>query len=72
MARGAGFDDVIENIDIGGRRSSVAPPRTTMTWRGGGHVDYAAVLSEVQLHGGTTLALRKRLAQTAYARNRRL
>ncbi len=69
VARNAPFDDVIENIDIGGpalirgaakNHHDVAVVVDTS--------DYEAVLAEISLHGGTTLNLRRRLAQTAYAR----
>ena len=69
VARGADFDTAIENIDIGGpsmirgaakNHHDVAVVVDT--------ADYDAVLREIELHGGTTLALRRRLAQTAYAR----
>src|SRR5271155_3698174 len=69
-ARGAGFDDCIENIDIGG------PAMIRAAAKNHGDVavivepaDYAAVLDEFARHGGmTTLALRRRLAAKAYAR----
>ncbi|OYX12679.1 MAG: bifunctional phosphoribosylaminoimidazolecarboxamide formyltransferase/IMP cyclohydrolase [Rhizobiales bacterium 32-66-8] len=69
VARGADFDETIENIDIGGpalirgaakNHNDVAVVVDA--------ADYEAVLGELQLHGGTTLALRRSLAQTAYAR----
>lgn len=69
IARGADFETSIENIDIGGpsmirgaakNHNDVAVVVDT--------ADYDAVLAELSLHGGTTLALRRRLAQTAYAR----
>src|SRR6202453_4686513 len=63
-ARGAGFDDCIENIDIGGPAMIRAAAKN--------HADvavivepadYALVLDEFARHGGmTTLALRRRLA----------
>src|SRR5437868_1924714 len=69
-AKGAAFDDCIENIDIGGpamiraaakNHSDVAVVIDTD--------DYARVRDELKQHGGaTTLALRKALAQKAYAR----
>lgn len=68
VARGAPRDEVIENIDIGGpsmlrsaakNHASVAVVTDP--------ADYAAVLAELDEHGGTTLALRKRLAAKAYA-----
>lgn len=69
VARGADFDETIENIDIGGpalirgaakNHNDVAVVVDVS--------DYSAVLAEIELHGGTTLALRRKLAQTAYAR----
>ena len=69
VARGASPDDCIENIDIGGPAMIRAAAKN--------HADvavvvdpedYAAVLAELEAHGGTTLALRRRLAAEAYAR----
>ena len=70
VARGARFDDCIENIDIGGPAMIRAAAKN--------HADvavviepadYALVLDEFARHGGmTTLALRRRLAAKAYAR----
>lgn len=70
VAKGAAFDDCIENIDIGGPAMIRAAAKN--------HddvavvvepADYAAVLADLEAHdGGTTLALRRRLAQKAYAR----
>ena len=69
VARGAVPDDCIENIDIGGPAMIRAAAKN--------HADvavvvdpedYAAVLAELEAHGGTTLALRTRLAAEAYAR----
>jgi phosphoribosylaminoimidazolecarboxamide formyltransferase/IMP cyclohydrolase len=70
VAKGAGFDDCIENIDIGG------PAMIRAAAKNHGDVavvvepdDYARVLAELAAHGGaTTLALRKTLAAKAYAR----
>jgi phosphoribosylaminoimidazolecarboxamide formyltransferase / IMP cyclohydrolase len=69
-ARGASFNDCIENIDIGG------PALIRAAAKNHGDVavivepiDYAALLDEFARHGGmTTLALRRRLAAKAYAR----
>jgi phosphoribosylaminoimidazolecarboxamide formyltransferase / IMP cyclohydrolase len=69
-ARGAGFNDCIENIDIGG------PAMIRAAAKNHGDVavvvepaDYAALLDEFAQHGGmTTLNLRQRLAAKAYAR----
>ena len=65
LARGAGFDDCIENIDIGG------PAMIRSAAKNHGDVtvivdpdDYASVLEELAQHAGaTSLALRRRLAQ---------
>ena len=70
MAKGAGFDDCIENIDIGGPAMIRAAAKN--------HADvavivepadYAVLAAELASHGGsTTLALRRRLAAKAYGR----
>ncbi len=70
VARGAGFDDCIENIDIGGPAMIRAAAKN--------HADvvvvveptdYASVLEEFAQHGGmTTPGLRRRFAAKAYAR----
>ncbi len=70
VAKGANFDDCIENIDIGGPAMIRAAAKN--------HADvavvvepddYAAVLVELASNSGaTTAALRKRLAAKAYAR----
>jgi phosphoribosylaminoimidazolecarboxamide formyltransferase/IMP cyclohydrolase len=70
VAKGAKFDDCIENIDIGGPAMIRAAAKN--------HADvavvvepedYTRVLGELSQHGGaTTLALRKKLAAKAYAR----
>jgi phosphoribosylaminoimidazolecarboxamide formyltransferase/IMP cyclohydrolase len=70
VAKGAPFDDCIENIDIGGPAMIRAAAKN--------HADvavvvepadYAAVIAELAAHNGaTTPALRKRLAAKAYAR----
>ena len=70
VARGADFDDCIENIDIGGpamiRAAAKNHAYVAVVVDAG---DYAAVLDELTRHGGTTtLALRRRLAAKAYAR----
>jgi phosphoribosylaminoimidazolecarboxamide formyltransferase / IMP cyclohydrolase len=58
-AKGAGFDDCIENIDIGGPDVAVIVEPA----------DYAALAAELAAHGGsTTLALRRRLAAKAFGR----
>jgi phosphoribosylaminoimidazolecarboxamide formyltransferase/IMP cyclohydrolase len=70
VAKGAGFADCIENIDIGG------PAMIRAAAKNHGDVavvvdaaDYRVLLDELDRNkGATTLALRKRLAATAYAR----
>src|SRR5476649_620803 len=68
VAKGAAYDDCIENIDIGG------PAMIRAAAKNHNDVavvvdadDYARVLDALK-NGGTTLALRKTLAQKAYAR----
>jgi len=70
VAKGAGFDDCIENIDIGGPAMIRAAAKN--------HADvmvvvepedYAGLLAELSANNGaTTLAFRKQLAAKAYAR----
>src|ERR1043166_5201103 len=70
VAKGAGYDDCVENIDIGGPAMIRAAAKN--------HADvavvvepddYTTVLAELSQHGGsTTLKLRKKLAAKAYAR----
>ena len=70
VAKGAAYDEVIENIDIGG------PAMIRSAAKNHGFVtvvtdveDYVAVLDELEANAGqTSYALRQRLAQTAYAR----
>jgi phosphoribosylaminoimidazolecarboxamide formyltransferase / IMP cyclohydrolase len=70
LARGSGFEECIENIDIGG------PAMIRAAAKNHGDVavlvepgDYALLLDELARHNGmTTLALRRRLAAKAYAR----
>ena len=70
VAKGAAYDDCIENIDIGG------PAMIRAAAKNHGDVavvvdvsDYTRVLDVLQENGGkTTLTLRKALAQKAYAR----
>ncbi|MBS0469566.1 MAG: bifunctional phosphoribosylaminoimidazolecarboxamide formyltransferase/IMP cyclohydrolase [Proteobacteria bacterium] len=70
VATGAGFEDTIEQIDIGGPAMTRSAAKnhdwvTVVT----DPADYAAILAEMDANtGATTLALRKRLAQTAFAR----
>jgi phosphoribosylaminoimidazolecarboxamide formyltransferase/IMP cyclohydrolase len=69
VARGAAFDDCVENIDIGGPaliRAAAKNHDFVAVLTEPAH--YAEVLSELAAHGGTTLALRRRLAGEAYAR----
>ncbi|MGD0192267.1 MAG: bifunctional phosphoribosylaminoimidazolecarboxamide formyltransferase/IMP cyclohydrolase [Rhizomicrobium sp.] len=70
VQEGAGFEETIENIDIGG------PAMIRAAAKNHGWVtvvvdadDYAAVLAEMKENAGaTTPALRRKLAQIAYAR----
>jgi phosphoribosylaminoimidazolecarboxamide formyltransferase/IMP cyclohydrolase len=70
VARQAAFDEIIENIDIGG------PAMIRAAAKNHEYVavvvdpeDYASILSELEAqNGATSLALRRRLAQRAYAR----
>src|SRR6187455_2413838 len=69
VEKGAAWDDCIENIDIGG------PAMIRAAAKNHNDVavvvdadDYARLLDELKASGGTTLALRKALAQKAYAR----
>jgi len=69
VARGAPFDDCVENIDIGGPALIRAAAKnhdfvTVLTEPS----QYDAVLAEMDQQGGTSLALRRRLAGEAYAR----
>jgi phosphoribosylaminoimidazolecarboxamide formyltransferase / IMP cyclohydrolase len=70
VERGAGFDETIENIDIGGpamiRAASKNHDWVTVVVD---TEDYATVQSEMAANNGaTTLSLRRKLAQIAYAR----
>ena len=70
VARGAGFDETIENIDIGGPAMIRAAAKnhdwlTVVVDTS----DYARVLGEMTANGGAvTAATRRKLAQIAYAR----
>jgi phosphoribosylaminoimidazolecarboxamide formyltransferase/IMP cyclohydrolase len=69
VARCAADDECIENIDIGGPALIRAAAKnhdfvTVLTEPD----QYQAVLDEIAQHGGTTFALRRRLAGEAYAR----
>ncbi len=70
VAKGAGFDDCIENIDIGGPAMIRAAAKNHADVTVVIDVDdYATVLGELAAHGGaTTLELRRKLAAKAYAR----
>jgi phosphoribosylaminoimidazolecarboxamide formyltransferase/IMP cyclohydrolase len=68
VARGAPYDECVENIDIGGPALIRAAAKnhdfvTVLT----DPAQYDAVLAELANHPGTTLALRRRLAFEAYA-----
>jgi phosphoribosylaminoimidazolecarboxamide formyltransferase/IMP cyclohydrolase len=69
VARGADFDTCIENIDIGG------PAMIRAAAKNYGFIavatdaeDMDAILAEAKAHGGSTLALRKKLAAKAFSR----
>jgi phosphoribosylaminoimidazolecarboxamide formyltransferase/IMP cyclohydrolase len=69
VAGGAGFEDCIENIDIGG------PAMIRSAAKNHAHVvvltepaQFAEVQAELEAEGGTRLATRRRLAAAAYAR----
>ncbi|WP_448204389.1 bifunctional phosphoribosylaminoimidazolecarboxamide formyltransferase/IMP cyclohydrolase [Azospirillum sp. sgz302134] len=70
VAKGANYDDCVENIDIGGPAMIRAAAKnhdfvTVVT----DPEDYEAVLDELATHdGAVTLKLRRTLAQRAYAR----
>ena len=69
VARKADFDETIENIDIGGPaliRGAAKNHHDVAVVVDG--ADYESVLADIAAHGGTTLTLRRRLAQKAYAR----
>jgi phosphoribosylaminoimidazolecarboxamide formyltransferase/IMP cyclohydrolase len=68
VARGAARDEIIENIDVGGPsmlRSAAKNHAAVAVVTD--PADYAALLAELDEHGGTTLDLRRRLAAKAYA-----
>jgi len=69
VAKGADFDDCIENIDIGG------PAMIRSAAKNHAHVavltepaHFGQVQAEIEAAGGTSLATRRRLAAAAYAR----
>jgi len=69
VARGAAFEDCIENIDIGGPamiRSAAKNHDSVAVLTAPEH--YATVLAELAAQGGTTLATRRALAAAAYSR----
>jgi phosphoribosylaminoimidazolecarboxamide formyltransferase / IMP cyclohydrolase len=69
VARGAAYDDCVENIDIGGPALIRAAAKNHDFVAVLTEPDqYATVLDELRAHGGTTLATRRRLAGQAYAR----
>ena len=70
MASGAGYDECIENIDIGGpamiRAAAKNHAGVTVVVDA---ADYRTVLDEIEANGGaTTLETRRALAAKAYAR----
>ncbi len=69
VAKGAEFEECVENIDIGGpalvRGAAKNHANVTVIVD---PEDYQAVIDEIITHGGTTLELRRRLAAKAYAR----
>ena len=69
IARGAADADCVENIDIGGPALIRAAAKNHDFVAVLTEPDqYDAVLEEIARHGGTSLALRRRLAGEAYAR----
>ncbi len=69
VAKGAGFEDCIENIDIGGPamiRSAAKNHAHVAVLTEPAHL--AQVQAEIAESGGTSLATRRRLAAAAYAR----
>jgi phosphoribosylaminoimidazolecarboxamide formyltransferase / IMP cyclohydrolase len=69
VARGAAFEDCVENIDIGGPaliRAAAKNHDFVAVLTAPEH--YASVLAELDLYSGTTLKTRKTLAGNAYAR----
>jgi phosphoribosylaminoimidazolecarboxamide formyltransferase/IMP cyclohydrolase len=68
VARGAGFDECVENIDIGGPTLIRAAAKnhdwvTVVT----SPLQYTQLLSQFDQFGGTSLAFRRRLAAEAFA-----
>jgi phosphoribosylaminoimidazolecarboxamide formyltransferase/IMP cyclohydrolase len=69
VAAGAGFEECVENIDIGGPaliRAAAKNHDSVAVLTEASH--YARVLAEISAHGGTTLVTRQALAGAAYAR----
>jgi phosphoribosylaminoimidazolecarboxamide formyltransferase / IMP cyclohydrolase len=69
VGQGASLEDCVENIDIGGPamiRSAAKNHAHVAVLTEPAHLD--AVRAEIEARGGTTLALRRRLAVAAYAR----
>jgi phosphoribosylaminoimidazolecarboxamide formyltransferase/IMP cyclohydrolase len=70
LRRGAPFDDMIENIDIGGPamiRAAAKNHRDVVTIVD--TADYSTLLEELNAHdGSTSLSFRRAMAQKAYAR----
>jgi phosphoribosylaminoimidazolecarboxamide formyltransferase/IMP cyclohydrolase len=68
VARGAGYDEIIENIDIGGpsmvRSAAKNHARVTVVCD---PIDYTVVLEELAATGAVSLATNKRFAAKAYA-----
>jgi phosphoribosylaminoimidazolecarboxamide formyltransferase/IMP cyclohydrolase len=68
VARGAAFDDCVENIDIGGTALIRAAAKNhdavaVLTEP----AQYVEAMAEIGQHGGTTIELRRRLAAAAFA-----
>jgi phosphoribosylaminoimidazolecarboxamide formyltransferase/IMP cyclohydrolase len=70
VAAGKGYEECVEQIDIGGPAMIRAAAKNHADVAVVVDVrDYAAILSDLDAHDGAiTMTLRKRLAQTAYAR----
>ncbi|NNM56026.1 bifunctional phosphoribosylaminoimidazolecarboxamide formyltransferase/IMP cyclohydrolase [Acidocella sp.] len=69
VARGAAFEDCIENIDIGGPamiRSAAKNHTSVAVLTAPEH--FATIIAELNEHGGTRLATRRALAAAAYGR----
>lgn len=69
VAKGAAYDECVENIDIGGpamiRAAAKNHAYVAVIVEGS---DYSSVIEEIKAKGGTSLGLRKHLAHKAYAR----